>query len=105
MLFVPLRGVAISNEATLTPRASCRASAARSCFVNLLFARCGDEAALAPITTKHAIVSAPSDARTPPLRRDMRLLPLDFLPQNAKSAGSPTVPQNSPLERNRECSI
>src|SRR5262245_27879330 len=71
--FVPCRGVAISSETDVAPCLAFLASRLRSCLVNLLFARCGDEAAPAPITTRHAIVRAPSATRTPPLKRDMLL--------------------------------
>jgi hypothetical protein len=45
----------------------------------LLFARLGCDAAPAPMTMKQAIANAPADARTPPLIRDMILLPQSVL--------------------------
>src|SRR5262245_13107838 len=93
--FVPCRGVAISSETDVAPCLAFFASSVRSCFVNLLFARYGDDAAPAPITMKNVIVRAPSATRAPPLKPDMPLLSQLSLPQQRHSArvgGGATLP-------------
>src|SRR5262245_38971266 len=84
--FVPCRGVAISSETDVAPCLAFFASSVRSCFVNLLFARYGDDAAPAPITMKNVIVRAPSATTAPPLKPDMPLLSQLSLPQQRQSA-------------------
>src|SRR6188768_2226932 len=92
---VPRRGVAISSETVRAPRAACFAICARSWFVNLLFARCDVDAALAPMTTRLATIKAPSPAKRLPLRRDgMLSLPFVF-----RTANAPPRPAENQPER------